>query len=138
MSSGAAAAQRPTGFTLLALVLAWFAALGTGDVLFVPPAEWRRSMTLVALKLLSIVLAAIGAEALWKVRPWANRVALSLATVAWVYALAAQAFDAGAAAGLLMYAAVLWLLVRYVDTQIHQRYGPAVILRQRRRVPWRP
>jgi hypothetical protein len=138
MSVRTAAVDRPEGFSLLAVLLGWLVMYGVGDVVSAPPAAWHRPAAMIALKLLFTVLCAVGAEALWKVRPWASGVARALAAVAWVYALAGLLeVETDVMAVLLIYAGVLWLFVRYVDTQVQRRYGPSVILKRRRRVPWR-
>ena len=132
---------RPGGFVVLAVLLAFYVLGGVGDLVAEPPFAADGPWIFVFLRLASLVLAAVCVEALWKVRPWATRAVTALAAVALaamaIPLLARGAFGPQALMPVVMAGAVLWLIVRYVDSHVRALHGPTVVL-TRRRVPPRP
>jgi hypothetical protein len=135
--------NRPIGLTLLALILAIFVLGRVVEMLDRSPLPLSFASVLA---LLGTVLAAVAAEALWRIRPWAARACGALA----VLVLAAYFEDAvhghgGTEAMVVgvMVAAFLAAVVRYVDSHVQAVHGPTVILQVRHPVPgpwtrWRP
>ncbi|HEX6750980.1 MAG TPA: hypothetical protein VF092_27070 [Longimicrobium sp.] len=134
--------SRPTGFTLLAIFLALYVIDGVRHIVTEPPFVTTGPWVFTALWLVSLVLAGVSVEALWKVRPWAPRAVTALAVVAFaalaIPLLARGAFVPRAMAPLVMAGAVMWLIVRYVESEVRLRHGWSAAVRRRRRVPGPP
>ncbi|HEX2201964.1 MAG TPA: hypothetical protein VHG91_01645, partial [Longimicrobium sp.] len=84
---------RPTGFAILAGLLAVHTAISFVSFLWEGP-DWTHPVSLVSRLVggAGLVLAGVGAAALWRVEPWAHR-----AVGGWAMACAAQGFVNGAA-----------------------------------------
>jgi hypothetical protein len=129
---------RPNGFTLLAIFLGIFAWARLGE-LFFRPSPSPGDVPGAALGLAVTVLALLSVEALWRVRPWCTRVVAAFAVLALVLDvvhLAGERPWTDAVVPLMLLAAVLAFIVRYVHGEIQSRYGPTVVLRVRRRIRW--
>jgi hypothetical protein len=134
-------ARRPAGFALLGFCLARYvigASLDLMDPAWRGGAPWPAAL----LRLAVVAVSAVACEALWMVRPWAARAVGALAALIFL-AVAVRTgggpgLYSGALVRLALLAGGLGLVVWYVHGHVQARYGPTVILRRRRRVPWRP
>jgi hypothetical protein len=130
---------RPFGFGVLAAALGLYALIGGGDMITDPSWTEGAPWPFVALRLASVVLAAVSAEALWRVRPWATRAVGALAVACFgtlvVLVGAGTRFYPPAVLWLLAMGGVMGLIVWYVHSRMRARFGPAVSMPPRRGLP---
>ena len=133
--------RRPTGFTVLSVILGFVLAGYVRALLADRPAADGRGALGAALNLLVLVLMAVACEALWRVRPWCTRAfgfmaaAVLLRTEAGLLRasidLVGHAMAVGFTGGLLA------IVLAYVHSRAKTLFGPGPVRTSAPRLPLR-
>ncbi|HEX8242767.1 MAG TPA: hypothetical protein VF541_04715 [Longimicrobium sp.] len=133
--------RRPSGFTVLSVILGFVLAGYVRALLAERPAAGEQGPVVAALNLLVLVLMAVACEALWRVRPWCTR---AFGFVAAAVLLRLEAGLVGASTDLLGQAmavgytgGLLAIVLVYVRSRAKTLFGPRPVRTSAPRLPLR-